>query len=268
MSHSGDNILACDLDGTLIPLEENPDQIRDLQKLGQLLQEKNVPLIYVTGRHLESVEEARKHFQLPPPSNIICDVGSTICERTEGGRLEPMRAYQEYQKEIVADHPREWLVEKCERFDGLRMQEDFKQGPFKLSYYADQRELPELEKRLREMLNDGDIAWNLICSVDPFNGDGLVDFLPKGVSKAHALQWWAEFEGIPEERIVFAGDSGNDFAAFVAGFRAILVQNTAPEIVEKVAEEHRRLGFEGRMYYAKLPASSGVLEGCRKFGII
>ncbi|HCS55368.1 MAG TPA: hypothetical protein DIW81_27925, partial [Planctomycetaceae bacterium] len=60
-------------------------------------------------------------------------------------------------------------------------------------------------------------------------------------------------------------DSGNDYAAFVSGFRAILVNNTNSKIVDQVAQEHQKLGYTDRMYHAKSSATSGVLEGCRAF---
>jgi HAD superfamily hydrolase (TIGR01484 family) len=61
--------------------------------------------------------------------------------------------------------------------------------------------------------------------VDPFEGQGLLDFLPRDVSKAYALKWWSDYHGVSHSDVVFAGDSGNDLAALTAGFCAILVAN-------------------------------------------
>ena len=70
------------------------------------------------------------------------------------------------------------------------------------------------------------------------------------------------------EGIVFAGDSGNDYAALTAGFRAILVGNAHQELAERVAEHHRRGGHSDRLYLAREHATAGVLEGCRRFGLV
>ncbi|HBN79030.1 MAG TPA: hypothetical protein DD473_25095 [Planctomycetaceae bacterium] len=258
-------ILASDLDGTLIPLDGQPEQQRDLQHLGQSLKENRIPLIYVTGRHLQSVEKAQQEFRLPEPDWVICDVGSTICRRNAIGKLEPLHEYAKHQHEIVKACPRTDVLQYATKIPGLREQEAFKQGPYKLSFYADETQLSEIEQNLQELLKDQQIPWSLICSVDPFNRDGLVDLLPQDISKAYALKWWADFAGYEDSQIVFAGDSGNDYAAFVSGFRAILVNNTNQKIVDQVAQEHHKLGYTNRMYHAKSSATSGVLEGCRAY---
>ena len=258
-------ILATDLDGTLIPLDGNPEQQRDLQILGESLNKHRVPLVFVTGRHLQSVEKAQHKFRLPEPDWVICDVGSTICRRNPAGKLEPLHEYAKHQYEIVKACPRTDILQLAAKISGLREQEAFKQGPYKISFYADQHQLSEIEQNLLQLLEDQQIPWSLICSVDPFNGDGLVDLLPQDISKAYALKWWAEFAGYEDSQIVFAGDSGNDYAAFVSGFRAILVNNTNSKIVDQVVQEHLKLGYTDRMYHAKSSATSGVLEGCRAF---
>ncbi len=265
MSLRSQTILATDLDGTLIPLGGNPDQQRDLRILGESLNEHCIPLIFVTGRHLQSVEKALLEFRLPEPDWVICDVGSTICRRNATGKLEPLHEYAKHQFEIVKACPRTDILQHASTIPGLREQEAFKQGPYNLSFYADESQLSEIEQNLLQLLKDQQIPWSLICSVDPFNGDGLVDLLPQDISKAYALKWWAEFAGYEDSQIVFAGDSGNDYAAFISGFRAILVNNTNQKIVEQVANEHQKLGYTNRMYHAQNSATSGVLEGCRAY---
>ncbi|MCG6157335.1 HAD-IIB family hydrolase [Rubinisphaera margarita] len=260
-------ILATDLDGTLIPLENDQDNVRDLQMLRRKLQEHRVPLVYVTGRHLESVLEKQREHQLPQPEWIVCDVGTTICERSDDDTFKPLQAYMDYQDTIVQEYPRDRLQAEFQSIGDLVLQEEVKQGPFKLSYYVNQEAMPATERAISERLHADNVPWTMIASIDPFNGDGLIDLLPREVSKAHALQWWADRFGIDLSKVVFAGDSGNDYAAFISGFRAILVNNTDARIVQQVREEHERRGLTSHAYHANARATSGVLEGCHAYGV-
>ena len=101
--------------------------------------------------------------------------------------------------------------------------------------------------------------------MDPFNGGGLIDFLPQQVSKAYALEWWCGFAKHERRAVVFAGDSGNDTAALTAGFRAIVVANADRNVALEVYQVHKKQGWENRLVVADAPATSGLLEGCLRF---
>jgi hydroxymethylpyrimidine pyrophosphatase-like HAD family hydrolase len=125
-----------------------------------------------------------------------------------------------------------------------------------------------LVERIQEKLDQAGAPYSIVHSVDPFTGDGLVDLLPAGVSKAHALAWWVEQQGFDSSVIVYAGDSGNDLAALTAGYRAIVVGNAARSLARQVQAVHRERGWSKRLYLARKNATSGVLEGCLWFGLI
>jgi HAD superfamily hydrolase (TIGR01484 family) len=223
--HASELVLASDLDGTLIPLAENPRNLADLAILTELLSQHAVPLAYVTGRHLASVEQARTQYKLPRPDWIICDVGTSIYQLDNEGPPQPVASYQEHLAEFIAALPMPALKELIGSIRELRLQEAEKLGPFKLSYYADAEAVENLVVEIEQLLKKHAAPYSLIASVDPFNGDGLIDLLPRGVSKAHALDWWSDHTNHQRQSIVFAGDSGNDVAALTAGFRAIVVGN-------------------------------------------
>lgn len=262
------HVLATDLDGTFIPLEDSPQQRSDLQVLGDEIGRRGGTLVFVTGRHRESVADAIDEFALPTPDWIICDVGTTILRRTGQGEFESVADWAAHQDEIIQSLPMPALRELLADVSGLRMQEPEKQGPFKLSYYADASRLTEIVARVLSELQNADAPYSIIQSVDPFNGDGLIDLLPAAVSKAAALHWWGEYTETSLEHIVFAGDSGNDLAAFCEGFRAIVVGNADRQIARQAYDAHREAGWSDRLYLAQQEATSGVLEGCRWFGLI
>lgn len=261
------HVLATDLDGTFIPLDRDSQNRSDLQTLTSQFESHGIPLIFVTGRHFESVTHAIQEFQLPLPEWIICDVGTSIFQRQDSGTFTPVTAYQEYQDQIIASMPIEVLRERLQKIPGLRLQEQQKQGRFKLSFYAEAAQLEALVSLIQDDLDRSNAPYSIIHSVDPFNGDGLIDLLPATVSKAHALEWWSETYHLNPEDIVFAGDSGNDFTALTAGYRTILVGNADRDLAQRVYNLHRGAGWDNRLCLARGKATTGVLEGCRWFGL-
>ncbi len=262
------HVLATDLDGTLIPLDDNQQNQSDLQTLAAELECSGVMLVYVTGRHFESATRAMDEFRLPLPDWLICDVGTSIFQRQASDVFQPVDSYQQHQDQIVASMPISALWERLKSIDGLRPQEQEKQGRFKLSFYANAAKLAGLVDRVGEQLARANAPYSIIHSVDPFTGDGLIDLLPATVSKAHALAWWAQHTTWRTEAIVFAGDSGNDLAAMSAGYRAIVVGNADRQVAQRALQAHRDAGWKNRLYLARGQATSGVLEGCRWFGLI
>ena len=149
----------------------------------------------------------------------------------------------------------------------LRLQESFKQGRHKLSYYVPAEKIKECCERVEQYLDAHAFPYGIISSIDPFNGDGLLDVLPKGVSKAYALDWWCETNGYQPSEVVFCGDSGNDFAALVAGYRAVVVSNAERSLAAQVSDAHQAKGWKDRLFLASGSSTSGVLEGLRWFGL-
>lgn len=261
-------LLATDLDGTLIPLPGQPQHLIDLELLGNHLFSDEIPLCFVTGRHLASIQQAMREHALPQPAWIMGDVGTSIW-KCEGLKSVPLSAYEAHLESITGELPVRRLREILQPLTtgrwGLRFQKEEKQNKFKLSFYANARELTDAVHALQAELADCEAPYSLIDSIDPFTGDGLLDLLPRQVSKAYALQWWSEYVELPNATILFAGDSGNDKAALTAGFRSILVGNATPQLVKEVARYHRQQGWDDLFYHARQSATSGVLEGYRYF---
>lgn len=279
-------VLATDLDGTLIPLDGNAENRQDLEVLRQRLVAESVTLTFVSGRHLALVQQAMQTHDLPVPNWIICDVGTTIYRRTDADSdaagaapesrvpaesedaWEELPAYRDHLKSLCAQLPIDTLRTELQRFEALELQEEEKQGRFKLSYYVDREDLHNVASQIQDWISDADAPYSLICSVDPFTGSGLIDLLPKRASKAYAMEWWCSNCGYEKEQIVFAGDSGNDLAALTAGYRAIVVGNADRELAREVQQEHERQGWSHRLYLATESATSAVLAGCRWFHLV
>ncbi len=260
-------VLASDLDGTLIPLTGDQQNKADLQLITSRLNNCQTELVFVTGRHLAPVLNAVEEFSLPEPDWIICDVGTSIYQRDEKMNWSLTEGYAEELRSRLGLESIHNLRVEFENIAGLRLQEEAKQGQFKLSYYADAKELESKRNEVFEALSRIGSPSEIISSVDPFNGDGLLDILPPAASKADALTWLSRFRNLDYESIVFAGDSGNDFHAMIAGFKTIVVGNAAQSLTTEVEMVHRTLGWNDRLYLSAKTATSGVLEGCRFFGL-
>jgi HAD superfamily hydrolase (TIGR01484 family) len=289
-------ILATDLDGTLIPLAstngvprqtiesrqttDSPwaadrgispaecPQRQALTTLSRLADADKLEIIFVTGRHHDSVMNVMNAEGLPVPRWIICDVGTTLLCRADRQRYLPSQAYVNHLDAIVGRFDTGQLAQAMAGFEGLVLQEPEKQGRHKLSFYCDRNRIDGLVTGVAQRLGEVAAPYRIVSSVDPFNGDGLIDLLPLGTDKSTALAWWAERSGYEMSRIVFSGDSGNDYAALTSGFRAILVGNADRKLARRVVDHHRQVGTEDRIYIAQSPATAGVLEGCVWFGLV
>ena len=253
------------MDGTFIPLQGNRENRRDLARLCEELRQRELDLVYVTGRHYELALDAIDSHQLPSPCWMICDVGTSIYHRGTAGTYESLPAYTSNLAQRIGRFDVTAVAELVGSVAGLRIQEPEKQGPFKLSYYCDATRLSDISVRLMQLLREAGAPYRITPSVDPFTATGLIDLLPQGVSKAYALDWWVEHTGYSQDMVIFAGDSGNDIAALTAGYRSIVVGNADREIVELTRRVHTDSGWTDRLFLATKPATSGVLEGVQHF---
>jgi hydroxymethylpyrimidine pyrophosphatase-like HAD family hydrolase len=84
----------------------------------------------------------------------------------------------------------------------------------------------------------------------------------------YALRYLHQQSGVDEQHLVYAGDSGNDRAALLAGYPAIVVGNADEALKKELTAESAARGIAERIYFAEQPYARGVLEGLRHFGIL
>jgi sucrose-6F-phosphate phosphohydrolase len=262
-------VLATDLDGTLIPLEGVEENVSDLQHLKAMLRRHHITIIFVTGRHIESVQEVINEKNLPAPKFIIADVGASIYRPAHGPPTapcwEPMPQYQRILDQRMSPPQRRTIKQIATTIKPLQLQEDEKQGRHKISFYVEASVLQDSSQSLGKALDEAKLPTSIIASVDPFNGVGLIDVLPNEVSKSFALNWLIPFQGVAKHEVVFAGDSGNDYAAMVGGFNTIVVGNASEELKRRVSHQFQSRGDTKSVCFARQHATSGVLEGIQLF---
>jgi sucrose-6F-phosphate phosphohydrolase len=263
-----DALLACDMDGTVIPLDTGEGRGREIREFHRLLAKHgNIVVAYVTGRHLELGLAGAAQYELPMPDIFVCDVGTSIHWGAAGNWVMD----EEYRQELL----RSWngrtngdIGAMLTTIPGLFVQEAEKQGEFKRSYYASRdKDHREIVRLIHERLASKGVGAKVIYSVDAESNIGLVDVLPEIAAKDAALAYLCKKLGLEKDRIVYAGDSGNDMLAFVSGFNAIVVNNTPAAVKEEVRRQMQEKGIEERIFFAPSNYVQGVMAGCFHFKI-
>lgn len=240
---SAEWVLLFDLDRTLIGDREA------LQELMAWLRPRRHRLAFgvVTGRRLESALWVLRDWGVDPPDVIISSVGSEIHYGPDWDQDAGWEGH------IRRDWRRSDVARALETVPGLHLQASRKLGPYKLSYHVSPGKFPgieTIEKRLRRE----NLRVNAVYSQSRY-----LDFLPLRASKGQAVRYLAFKWGFPVERLVVAGDSGNDLDMLTSAAMGIVVANHSPELAPL-------RGREG-VHFADRPFAGGVQEGLAHFGI-
>ncbi|MCA9432959.1 MAG: HAD-IIB family hydrolase, partial [Candidatus Omnitrophica bacterium] len=140
----------------------------------------------------------------------------------------------------------------------LYLQKDeMTQREFKISYDLDSDITPEEALPLvHHELTQAKANYNLV-----FSHGTYVDILPSRASKGKAIRYLSTKWKIPMEKVVTAGDSGNDRDMLVGKTAGIVVANRDPEL-----DGLKRTS--GRIYFAENGYAGGILEGLKHYGFI
>lgn len=231
-----DRLLICDIDNTLLG---DRDALGRL--VAQIRERDDIAFGIATGRHLQSALKVLKEWDVPVPDVLVTSVGSEI----------------HYGNGMVADaawarhidyrwHPR-LLRDALKPVRGLKLQPGGNQGRFKLSYFVDPDIVPEMTE-IRTLLRKRDLHCKLIYSHCQF-----LDLLPMRASKGLAIRHLMIQWGLAPERVLVAGDSGNDTEMLRGETLGVVVGNHHSEMEE--------LRGEPRIYFAEGHFAAGVLEG-------
>jgi len=260
------------MDRTIIPNGRQPEHPQARENFRRLCKLPMVTLVYVTGRHIQLVEQAITDYQLPKPDFAITDVGTRIYRREQAEWIE----VHAWQKQIAGD----WqgkshgqLQQALSSLPELTLQEQSKQNDFKLSYYlslaADRDKiLQQVDQRLSQL----DVAASLIWSIDEPEQVGLLDVLPRNATKLHGIEFLQQYLGYGPQEVIFAGDSGNDLPVMGSSIRSILVANAEPEIKQQAQLLAEQNGYAESLFLAQQDSfplggdySAGVLQGIAYF---
>ncbi|MDH4322493.1 MAG: hypothetical protein OEV73_13480 [Desulfobulbaceae bacterium] len=260
-------LLASDMDGTVIPLSGGPERDAEIDRFRQLIADNpQLALAYVSGRHLSLGLAGVARHHLPPPDIFVCDVGTTIYFHDEQGRWQRDEGYRGRLLDSWQGYTGPAIAALLAGLPALIPQEEEKQAEFKQSYYLDRGEDHAAAlAAIHASLAAHDLQANTIYSVDPIKEIGLIDVLPPIAAKDLALSYLWQKLALPKANVVYAGDSGNDLLAFVSGFNAIVVDNTAEPVKAEVRRQARAKGIEQHIFFAPTRFAQGVIDGCAHF---
>jgi len=234
-------VLMCDIDDTLTG---DPGALEELLAWVEA-RRGDLAFGVASGRKVENALRLLRALGVKPPDVVVGGVGTEIRYGPHGVRDEAWEAH------IRQGWRREDLARALQDVPGLRLQARRKQGPCKLSYAVRPGRHPALVD-LAGLIHGAGLKANLVLS----QGRNL-DVLPPNASKGHAVRYLAFKWGIPLDRFVVAGDSGNDRDMLLGDMLGIVVGNHAPELDP--------LRGRSRVYFARQASAAGVLEGLRHY---
>lgn len=238
-------LFVSDIDGTLLGGDRT-----DLQALSEALDSVRDRVVFAvaTGRPVESAREALLEAGVPEPEIYIAAVGTEIYYRDnvllhDSGWASHLR----YQWRPGA------IRGALEGMEDLDLQEESAQRGFKVSYLyrgADTDPAAAVRRRLAEAR----LRYTLRLSHGAY-----LDLLPSRAGKGRAIHYLCAKWGLPVDRVVTAGDSGNDEDMLRGGFKAIVVANRSEELAA--------LRPRPNLYLSAAGYAAGVLEGLGHFGV-
>lgn len=265
-------LLCSDLDRTLLPNGMQPESPEARTLFRQLAAHPDVTLAYVTGRHQTLIIQAIEDYQLPWPDYAIGDVGTTIYTV---GHPPLWQSWDSWRQELL----RSWkavsrpeLESAMDALSEMTLQEPEKQNALKLSYYGPADLEPALiTQRVGTILDQLGVTASVIWSVDETTETGLLDIIPPGATKLHAVQFLREALSFDVSQTLYAGDSGNDLPVLASPIPAVVPANATDDVRELARNLARDQGNENALYLATGDAglngnyAAGILEGVKHF---
>src|SRR5439155_20189867 len=203
------HLLVCDIDDTLTG---NKAAIREINQF--VSTHDDVIFGVATGRALESARETLKSWSIAEPQFFISSVGTAIHQNF--GKLE---LNKKWKRHIQFRWQPNRAKEVLSHMHGLVPQEPEALSEFKISYYyenADEKLAGAIKSLLRK---------NLLQARVVISRNYCVDILPVRASKGHALRFLASEWKIDLDRIIAAGDSGDDLGMLSGMVNAIVGGN-------------------------------------------
>lgn len=245
--------LVTDIDGTLIGETETSLNLREgvlaerarLERAGHCLR-----WVIATGRSLDSSYEVLldQGFALGDFDAFVTSVGA---ELHFAGEAAPDPHYHARLASSGFDATSVRAVLADVGF--LRPQPEDEQRTHKVSYLM--RDTPERRSRVHAAL-----ARLPFPTATVFSHDDYLDIAPSNGTKGGAVIHLQEYWGLSPERVVAAGDSGNDHSMLSREWHGIVVGNGGMQLHELRSRQN--------VYFARGKYAAGVLEGLYALGFL
>lgn len=235
-----DRLIITDLDNTLTGDDEALHELLDTIK-----EHEYIGFGISTGRRLDSAMELIEEMNLPRPDLICAGVGT---ELYYGDKLTADRTWR---KQIGLHWTPQEIKDLFDGVDGIYVQKESQQSEFKISFDVDTEIAPNIPT-IKRMLREAGIRARVV-----FSRGMYLDIIPNrggpGVAVRHVLYKW----GFSPEKVLVAGDSGNDEGMLKGRTLGVVVGNYSPEL--------EKLRDWPRIYFAEGRHARGILEGINYF---
>ena len=199
-------------------------------------------LVYASGRRFDSVIESIDATELPEPDVIVAGVGTEV-RWFAGGETLP------YWHDRLA---RRWDARGAVRGAGPFRCLATTTGGVSIGPQGQLSRRPA--PGLAVVRHPPRIDQRRACAEVIYSSDRDLDVVPAGAGKGAAATFLAEYWQLPAERVLVSGDSGNDLAMFLRGFRGIVVANAHPDLKALAGPN---------VFRSQFAFADGVLDGLR-----
>lgn len=203
-----------------------------------------VVLIFVTGRDLDFIADLVRQPGMPPPDLIIGDVGTTIVHGHDHSPLRDVQGWIDERWDGATDR----VLALLDGAPGLELQPVM--GARRVSYYYDPAVLQETT--VERVVAAG---FDVVRSADLY-----LDVLPRGVAKGPTLSRLVDALGLPDDRVLVAGDTLNDLSLFETRFRGVAVGNSEAPLVEAIT------GLSD-VHHSAHDGCAGIADAIEHFGL-
>lgn len=231
-----DRLIVTDVDDTLTGAD---DALRELlDRLDNT--EAEVGFGIATGRTLNEAIELLEELDVRVPDVLITAAGTQL---HYGRHLLPDRSWE---RQIRYRWDREEVATVVGRIPGL---EAISQAatPYRLRYRLDLDLAPSLREIQRHVRKQGLRVTTIL------DHEIYLDVVPIRASPGLAIRFFCFKWNLAPERLLVAGDSGNDWDMLSGDTLGVVVSNHTAEL--------DKLRDRARVYFAKRPHAWGILEG-------
>ena len=231
-----DRLLVTDVDDTLTGDDEALATL--LQRLEQT--DAKVGFGIATGRNLNEALELMKELRVRVPDVLITAAGT---ELHYGTRLLPDRSWE---RQIRYRWDRDQVHAVVSAIPGLtRVAKS--ETKYRLRYRLNPKKAPSLREIRRRLRQEGLRVTTIL------DHEVYLDVIPVRASPGLAIRFFCFKWNLEPQRLLVAGDSGNDWDMLSGDTLGVVVSNHTPEL--------DRLRGRPRVHFAQSAHARGILEG-------
>jgi sucrose-phosphate synthase len=231
-----DRLLVADVDETLTG---DPEALAALTERLEATDAK-VGFGIATGRTLNEMLRMVEQLRLRVPDVLITATGT---ELHYGAHLLPDRSWERQIRYRWEKDEVERVVSAIAGLDPVAESET----QYRLRYRLDPGRAPNLREIRRYLRQEGLRVTTIL------DRDVLLDVVPVRASPGLAIRFFCFKWNLEPQRLLVAGDSGNDWDMLSGDTLGVVVSNHTPEL--------ERLRGRSRVYFAKSPYARGIMEG-------